>query len=180
MNKYISILRGINVSGQKKIKMADLKALYLSLGFDDVSTYIQSGNVIFSCDESNQLKIKEEIELAIKAAYGFEVPVDVRCVEQFNAVLANLPFEDIDLAQDGTKVMVTFLSGEPEQSNIDAIAQYVKAPEKLIVDGQVAYLHCPNGYGKTKLSNVFLEKKLGVCATTRNLKSVSKLCELAV
>ncbi|MCJ8274454.1 MAG: hypothetical protein MJK04_34285, partial [Psychrosphaera sp.] len=83
------------------------------------------------------------------------------------------------LEKDGTQVMVTFLAGEPHQDKIDAIATYVKAPEKLVVDGSAVYLHCPNGYGKSKLTNVFIEKKLAVCATTRNLKSVTKLCELA-
>ncbi|NQZ12680.1 MAG: DUF1697 domain-containing protein [Algicola sp.] len=177
--KFISILRGINVSGQKKIKMADLKALYEGLGFSNVSTYIQSGNVLFECEQNDKSPLKTQIEQAITKAYSFDVPVDVRTVDEFKAVLANLPFDGIELEKDGTQVMVTFLAGEPHQDKIDAIATYVKAPEKLVVDGSVVYLHCPNGYGKSKLTNVFIEKKLAVCATTRNLKSVTKLCELA-
>ncbi len=181
--KFISILRGINVSGQKKIKMADLKALYESLGFCNVSTYIQSGNVLFEynseCEQSDKAILKNQIEQAITKVYSFDVPVDVRTVDEFNAVLNNLPFDGIEVEKDGTQVLVTFLAGEPHQDKIDNIATYVKAPEKLVVDGSVVYLHCPNGYGKSKLSNVFIENKLLVSATTRNLKSVIKLCELA-
>jgi uncharacterized protein (DUF1697 family) len=159
--------------------MADLMALYESLGFTDVLTYIQSGNVIFSCTVADIGEIKAKIEQAITQQYAFDVPVDVRTIDEFKHILSNMPFENIDLEKEGTQVLLTFLGETPTADKIADIQQYVKAPEKLVIDGQVVYLHCPNGYGKSKLSNVFIEKKLGVCATTRNLKSVNKLCELA-
>jgi uncharacterized protein (DUF1697 family) len=179
MHQYISILRGINVSGQKKIKMADLKALYQTLGFTDVTTYIQSGNVIFSSVIADKAQIKSILEQAIEKHYEFQVPIEIRTAAEFSQVLSALPFQDIEPERDGTQVMFTFLSAVPDESYVTAIQTYVVEPEKLVVDGQTVYLHCPNGYGKSKLSNVFIEKKLKVVATTRNLKSVIKLCELA-
>jgi len=179
MAKYISILRGINVSGQNKIVMKDLKSLYENLGFDNVVTYIQSGNVIFDTKIDDIQIIQNTIADAITSQYNFEVPVDVRTTMAFKDVLAQLPFNDVNLEKDGTKILVTFLSEPPEIEKLDALQTYVKPPEKLIFGDKCIYLHCPNGYGKTKLSNVFIEKKLNVSATTRNLKSINKLCELA-
>ncbi len=178
MNKFISILRGINVSGQKKILMADLKALYEALGFKNVITYIQSGNVIFECPSQDKTDIKSKIDRTIEVRYDFQVPVEVRTELEFKTILENCPFEHIDLDRDGAKVLVTFLSAKPSADNLTEAQKYVASSEKMALHDQVVYLHCPNGYGRSKLSNTFLEKKLGVVATTRNLKTVSKLYAL--
>ncbi|MEH6579797.1 MAG: DUF1697 domain-containing protein [Amphritea sp.] len=183
MNKYISILRGINVGGQKKIRMQDLQLLYEELGLQDVMTYIQSGNVVFCSAMSDKSEIKAKleaaIETAIEAKYGFQVPVMIRTAEEFSRALNSMPFEGIDLNTDGTKVLLTFLSDEPSEESIAALQSFVKVPEQLQIDGKTVYLYCPNGYGKSKLSNTFIENKLKVIATTRNLKTVTRLCELA-
>lgn len=177
--KYISLLRGINVSGQKKIKMAELKLVYEDAGFKDVVSYIQSGNVIFDSDLKDASKISVTIEYAIKKTFGFDVPVIIRSNSEMKKVLSTCPFKDIDIEKDGTKVLVTFANSKPAQKNIKEFAQYVEPPEELTVLGKEVYLYCPNGYGKSKLSNTFLEKKLGILATTRNIKSVVKLYELS-
>lgn len=177
--KYISILRGINVSGQKKIKMADLKTLYESIGFNNVVTYIQSGNVIFDSKVKNKTEIKISIEKAIEKEFNFHVPVEIRTKREIENVLKNCPFGSVDLEKEGTKVLVTFLSSKPSEANITRIQTYVVAPEKLLVRGREVYLYCPEGYGKSKLSNTFIERKLEVEATTRNWKSVNKLLELS-
>jgi uncharacterized protein (DUF1697 family) len=179
-NKYLSILRGINVSGQKKINMGDLKQLYQELGFSEVISYIQSGNVIFTSEMDHKSEISEKINQGISDKYGFNVPVQVLSVAQFDKVFKQQPFTDVDTIQDGAKVLVTFLSKVPEQENIQTLLTHVLAPERLVVKHQTVYLHCPNGYGRSKLSNTFIEKKLGLQATTRNIKTVSKLCELAL
>jgi uncharacterized protein (DUF1697 family) len=178
--KYISILRGINVSGQKKIKMADLKSLYELLGLKNVVTYIQSGNVIFDVETKNIAKLKSTIEKTIEEKYEFHVPVAIRTNREMANIIENNPFGPINLAEDGTKILVTFLSSKPTEANISSLQQYVAAPEKLFVVEKEAYLYCPNGYGKSKLSNTFLEHKLEVEATTRNWKSVHKLSELSL
>jgi len=178
--KYISLLRGINVSGQKKIKMADLKSLYESLDFKNVVTYIQSGNVIFDAAVKNKSDMKIKLEEAIEESYKFHVPVEVLTNADIRDIIKKYHFGSVDLAEDGTKVLVTFLSSKPAEDRVSDIKKYVTPPEKLIVQEKEAYLYCPNCYGKSKLSNTFLENKLGVKATTRNLKTVHKLYELSV
>lgn len=179
METFISILRGINVSGHKKVEMAALKALYEELGFEVVTTYIQSGNVIFksrkNVSENEQITA---IERAILAKYGFEVPVIVRSLEEMKQVVLNNPFvkeNDIDVE----KLHVTFLAAIPEGVKTDAIKNLDYSPDKFIIDGKEIFLYCPGGYGITKLSNNFFENKLKVTATTRIWKTVNKLIELA-
>jgi len=176
---FISILRGINVSGQKKIKMEDLKSLYILLGFQDVVTYIQSGNVIFCSKLTNKKNLKCKIEAAIEKKYKFTVPVDIRTSTEIKKIISKCPFGNINLIEEGTKVLVTFFHSKPAVDNIKALQQYVKMPEKLIFGDNELYLYCPDGYGKSKLSNTFIEKKLGVDATTRNWRTVCQLNELS-
>ena len=178
--KYVSILRGINVSGQKIIKMADLKSLYENLGFGNVVTYIQSGNVIFETDNKTTADIKSTIEKAIERKYKFTVPAIIRTNKELKKVIDQCPFGDIDFNKDGTKVLVTFLATKPEKNKVNKIKRFVVAPEDLVVSGKEIYLYCPNGYGKSKLSNTFLENKLDIEATTRNIKSVLKLHDLSL
>ena len=178
MNRYISMLRGINVSGQKKIKMDDLRVLYESLGLQNVVTYIQSGNVIFDAEVKNKADLKAKIEEAIEKKYKFHVHVEIRTNLEIENIIKNNPFGSVDLAEDGTKVLVTFLYSKPSEVKVSEIQKYVVAPEKVVVRGQEVYLYCPNSYGKSKLSNNYLENKLGVEATTRNFKTVVKLHEI--
>lgn len=175
---YLAILRGINVSGQKKIKMQDLRSLFESLGMQNVRTYIQSGNVIFESNIEDKKELKAEIETRIEKQYKFHVPVELRTRLEWKEIVDGCPFAPIDVKTQGTKVLITFLSDEPTAGRLIEIKTYVHPPEQLIVKGREIYLNCPNGYGKTKLSNTFLERKLGVVATTRNWKSVVLLHEL--
>lgn len=176
--RYISLLRGINVSGHKKILMADLKALYGSLDCENVISYIQSGNVIF--DSSIAVSVlQKQIEEVIEQHYGFAVPVQLKTVDEFETIVNRCPFKELDLVEEGTRVFVIFLDKVPLSEDIESLMAYVKAPERLQIERQVVYLHCPNGYGKTKLNNTFVEKKLKVNATARNWKSVIKLFDLA-
>ena len=179
MQNYISILRSINVSGQKKILMSDLKALYESLLFEDVITYIQSGNVIFKGEgKSSDEAIAKKIEKAIDKKYGFRVPVIIRRKKELQGIISNNPFlkdKDIDIK----RLHVTFLSGTPDTANIESIENIDFSPDRFIIKGKEIYLHIPVSYGETKLSNNFFEKKLKVSATTRNWNTVNKLVEIA-
>jgi uncharacterized protein (DUF1697 family) len=179
MKKYVSMLRGINVSGQKKVKMADLKTLYESLKFVNVKTYIQSGNVIFESSISDVEKLLRSIEQSVEKTFGFSVSVIIRSKEEFESIIKQNPLIGEGSAEDDTKLLVTFLTDAPPESIVNAIQQFVTKPEVLEVRGKEIYLYCPNGYGKSKLSNRFLERKLGVTATTRNWKTVKKLYDLS-
>lgn len=179
MQNFISILRGINVSGHKKILMAELKALYENLKFREVKTYIQSGNIVFKSDSKLfNIQLAKKIEKEIFAKYNFEVPVIIRTKEELKNIIDQNPFikeKNIDLK----KLHVTFLSETPAKNKIEQIKEVNFSLDKFIIKEKEIYLHIPNSYGETKLSNKFFENKLKVTATTRNWNTVNKIFELA-
>jgi uncharacterized protein (DUF1697 family) len=180
MQTFISILRGINVSGQKKILMADLKVLYENLKFKDVRTYIQSGNVIFKSNEPlSDIEFEKKIEDQIFKKYNFHVPVIIRSEDEIRKIIAANPFLK-EKNIDPKKLHVTFLSNIPDKENVESIEKMDFSPDKFMISGKEVYLYAPNGYGETKISNTFFEKKLKVKATTRNWNTVNKLSELSV
>jgi uncharacterized protein (DUF1697 family) len=164
------MLRGINVGGQKRVSMQVLKEMYSSLGYREVQTYVQSGNVIFSADVSGS-SIKEGLEKEIKRAFGFDVLVFLRNKSELAALVKNSPFKQ----KDETKLHVTFLSEKPGKIPFDDLNPAKSGAEDFTISGKEIYLFCPNGYGVTKLSNTFFEKKLRVSATTRNWRTVNAL-----
>ncbi|MEQ9102486.1 MAG: DUF1697 domain-containing protein [Imperialibacter sp.] len=177
MTTYISILRGINVSGHKPVPMKELQTLYESLGYEQVKTYIQSGNVAFATSEQQQTLVKGNIEKAISQHFGFDVPVLVRTKADVQKVIEENPFlneKGIEL----DKLHVTFLDQLPKQENVDKLLTYDYAPDRFVLTGKEVYVYCPNGYGRTKINNTFFESKLKVGATTRNWKTVDVLAEM--
>ena len=179
MKTYISILRGINVSGQKNILMAELKGLYESLQFKEVTTYIQSGNVIFKSDgQFSDNELAKKIEAAIEKKYDFRVPVIIRNAEELEKVISTNPFIK-EKNINAEKLHVTFLSEGPNKNNLKSIENIDFSPDKFFIKGKEVFLHIPVSYGETKLSNKFFESKLKVKATTRNWKTVNKLFEMA-
>ncbi|MDB5248390.1 MAG: hypothetical protein JWQ40_2784 [Segetibacter sp.] len=179
MKTFISILRGINVSGQRRILMTDLKVLYESLGFKEVVTYIQSGNVIFKTgeDASNE-ELAKKIEQAITEKYEFEVPVIIRCVVEIEQVISVNPFLK-NRGINTEKLHVTFLATNPTPATLQNMCAFSFPPDEFVIIGTEVFLHVPGSYGETKLSTNFFESKLKVSATTRNWKTVNKLLELA-
>ena len=175
MNTYISMLRGINVSGQKKIRMADLKSLYKSQGLAEVQTYVQSGNVVFDSEEQDIAKLRKSIETQIEKAYGFSVPLLIRSSDDFRRIIESHPFA----GEEPVRVLVTFLYEHPEGSKWNDLNHYKDKVDEFALGEQEIFLFCPGGYGKSKLSNNFFENKLGVIATTRNWKTVNALYEMA-
>jgi uncharacterized protein (DUF1697 family) len=174
MAVYISLLRGINVSGKNKILMNDLTSLYESLGFKNITTYIQSGNVIFKSDKNNNLP--EQIASKIKELYAFEIPVLIKSMTDFTGAIKKNPFIN-DKKIDIDKLHITFLDSIPTKNAIEKLSETKSADHYKIIDSNV-YLYCPNGYGNTKLNNTLIEKKLGVNATTRNWKTCTALIDI--
>ena len=175
---FISLLRGINVSGQKKILMSDLKVLYESLGYQKVRTYIQSGNVVFFSEETNTKEIANKIEEKISAQYNFEVPVLVLTEHEINATLVNNPFLN-ENATDTERLYVSFLSEVPLTDYIYKINPALYLPDRFIISEKCVFLEISsNGYGNTKLSNSFFESKLKVKSTTRNWKTLIALSKM--
>ncbi len=176
---YITLLRGINVSGHKIVKMDDLKELFEKLDFEDVKTYIQSGNVIFKTGNTvTGAELAQRIQQTVIGRYNFFVPVFVRSREEMVQIVSDNPFmKEKDINPDW--LHITFLSDTPRQSDREVISTYDFSPDRFYLAGNQAYLYCPQGYGNTKISNLFFENRLKVNATTRNWKTVLKLVELA-
>jgi uncharacterized protein (DUF1697 family) len=176
MIKYISLLRGINVSGQKKIKMTELKELYESLKFSNVNTYIQSGNVVFCSNEKDVKKIQKQIEQKIDAVYNFSVPIIILTANKLKKIISDLPLKSTNI--DLSKLAVTFLDSTPDKTLVKNLDIFKGDQEKFILSGGVLYLYCPDGFGRTKLTNNLFENKLKVTATSRNWKTTIKLFEM--
>jgi uncharacterized protein (DUF1697 family) len=178
METYISILRGINVSGHKMIKMEELKTLFLGLDLKNVSTYIQSGNIVFQFAPTKTETLSTLIEKKIEEKYKFDVPVITRKISEFKTVIDKNPFLK-KRGIDTDKLHVTFLNSIPKKENADAIKNFEAGADKFVLYNKEVYVYCPNGYGNTKLNNNFFEKKLKVNATTRNLRTVGELIKIA-
>jgi uncharacterized protein (DUF1697 family) len=170
MITYISLLRGINVGGHKKILMSDLTALYQDLGLEKVCTYIQSGNVIFMANNySSSEEISQKISQKIHEKYGFKVAIFVISITEYKQIISANPFTDTD------NVYIGFFVNEPKIKTLEN----PYPPDDFLIIENAVFVYCPNGYGKTKLSNSFFESKLKVEATTRNWKTSQKMLAMA-
>ena len=178
MKTYISLLRSINVSGQNKIRMLELKGLYESLNLANVATYIQSGNVIFDCGEQDPVHLARTIEAAIARTFDTSVRVLLREKNRFQQIIESNPFSG-QRNKDPEKLHVTFLSDSPTESALNKLPVPTGIADEYMVYEKEVYLFCPNGYGRTKYSNSFFERKLSVATTTRNWKTVKAMYKIA-
>lgn len=178
MNFYVSFLRGVNVGGANPIRMPALKTVYESLGFSGVQTYLQSGNVVFSSPTNDAQTLAEQIEQAIRRAFGLPIPVFIRTAADLQRLVDRNPFTH-GRSVDPARLHVTFLSRPPDPAERNKLAEYHDPVDEFALGEREVYLYCPNGYGRTKLSNTFFEKKLAVLATTRNWKTVNALLGIA-
>lgn len=178
METKIAILRGINVGGKRKILMADLKILMQDLGYENIKTNIQSGNMIFETGEKQQNEqLAEKIESAILKQFDFQVPVLVLSKNEIESAIANNPFYTAEA--DINKLHLTFLDKIPERDKQEQLETVNYNPDQFKIIGKNVFIYCDGSYHKSKLTNNFFEKKLKVKATTRNWKTVLKLWELS-
>jgi len=175
MSTYIALLRGINVGGQKRVGMKDLQALVAGLGHADVTTYIQSGNIVLRSDDAPE-NVAQGIEEAIAGELGLEVKVLVRSRDELAAVIEHNPCLP---AANPAHLHVTFLGEMPAPAALEALTVPAGASEEYRIVGREVYLHFPEGYGRTKLSNALWERKLRLAATTRNWNTIVTLHRLA-
>jgi uncharacterized protein (DUF1697 family) len=174
---FIALIRGVNVGG-KMLSMERLREALARLGFDNVRTYIQSGNVVFQAGRGTPDGVAKKMEELILEEFDLPVAVLVRTSAEMQRVVRRNPF----LAEQGideTRLHVTFLASVPSRAAITSLAAIPAGADRLRHAGKEIYLYCPNGYGKTKLSNNVIEKVLATRATTRNWNSVRKLHEMA-
>lgn len=172
MSTFVALLRGINVGGHRRVKMADLRAALASLGATDVRTYVQSGNVVLTTDLDATAAVAGLVREAVAVSSGLtDVDVLVLTPEDLVATIEEVPFED----PDPKTVLVTFLdgppSGEPDHPAPDS-------GDRFVIVGERVHVHCPGGFARTKLTHAFFEHKLGVRATGRSLRTVIALAAM--
>jgi uncharacterized protein (DUF1697 family) len=168
---FIVLLRGINVSGKNKLPMADLRQLLNDLDFQNVQTYIQSGNIILESDKPKS-EICQKIKAGIQEKFGYDIPVIARTIPEWKKAIATYPFP-----KENTKIVAfVFLNQKTAITKIE-----VKGinDDEYLIDNDMVYIYCPSGFAITKLSNNLFERKLKVTATTRNYNTTLKLLELA-
>jgi uncharacterized protein (DUF1697 family) len=174
---HVALLRGINVGGHNKLPMKDLAAVFTDLGCDDVRTYIQSGNVVFTARTDLAAEIPVQVPAAIEDRFSLKVPVMTRsAVELRDAARAN-PFLAEDL--DPKTLAVAFLAEVPDPARVARLDPDRSPPDRFAVVGREVYLHLPNGVARSKLTNAYLDSTLATISTARNLRTVSKLLEMA-
>ncbi len=171
------MLRGINVSGKNMIKMPVLAQLFTDLGCQNVKTYIQSGNVLFNITKIPEPELAVQISNAIKRVLDLDVETIVVSLQTLTSVLNDNPFVNAR-NEDVAKLHATFLYQAPDPAKMAKIEPGKFLPDEFIVAGNMIYIFCPEGYGRTKLTNNFFENKLKVTATTRNWKTVTELVRL--
>jgi uncharacterized protein (DUF1697 family) len=176
MNTFIALLRGINVGGKNMIPMPELKSLFASMGLEEVSTYVQSGNVVFSSSTGDAQALAVEVEERIDEAFGLGTTVLLRTPAELAEIADSNPY--LAREADLSKLHVVFLSGPPEADAVAELDPARSPPDEFAVSGREIYLHLPNGAGRSKLTMDYFEKRLGVRATARNWKTVTKLLEL--
>lgn len=179
MTTCVSLFRGINVGGNKKVRMDELKALHEALGLRDVVTYIQSGNVVFRSDEANAdpAQLARQIEESFAGQFGFRSQVIVRASGELEEIVANNPFQG-QPGKETARILVLFLASRPELAALESLQQSYAGTEEIHLIGQELYIYYPEGVGRSKLTLPLIEKKLKTVGTGRNWNTVLKLQEL--
>lgn len=178
MTMYAALLRGINVSGQKKIPMAELRTLLTGLGHGDVRTHLQSGNAVFSSDSDDGYALAAELERAIEGRFGFDVPCLVRDGGYLAAVAAGCPFPAAEL--EAKQLHVTYFDRPVDEARFAPLDATAFLPEEFRLGERALYLYAPDGLGRSKLSAALSRPSLnkGLTGTSRNWNTVTRLVEM--
>lgn len=175
MSAWVLLLRGINVGGAGKLAMADLRALLATLGAQNVTTYIQSGNAVFT-GEIDPADFAPRLEAAIETHHGFRPNALILSGEGFQQIANAFPWPEAwEIPAQGH---IWFLASPPGTPDLEELAALASPSERFSVTPQALYLHAPDGIGRSKLA-AKIERLLGVPATGRNLGSISKLSALS-
>ncbi|HEX2967900.1 MAG TPA: DUF1697 domain-containing protein [Bacteroidales bacterium] len=178
MATFIAMLRGVNMTGHNSIKMTDLAGLFRKIGYHDAETYIQSGNIVFSCKNGNSEEISSGIRKAILTEFNHDIAVITRTPEEMKKIISLNPFLE-EPAFDPSKMAVLFLELGPSDEQKLKVAGIDYPPDKFHINESEIYVYCPNGFGRTKLYTNFFENKMKVIGTSRNWTTVNKLLEMA-
>ncbi len=173
----VALLRGINVGGHQQVAMADLRDLLVALGFRDVQSVLQSGNLIFRCDGKGAERLERLLEGEVKKRLGLDTHFFVRSAAEWEDVVAENPFH-AEARRDPARLVAVFLKDAPGNGAVKALQAAVVGREVVRASGRQAYIVYPDGQGRSKLTNALIEKHLGGRGTARNWNTVLRLAEL--
>ena len=176
MHAYIALLRGINVGGNKLVAMADLRALVARLGFADVRTLLQSGNLVFRGDHRTTTRLERMLEAETERRLGLETSYFVRTAREWEAVIAGNPFH-AEAVRDPARLAVMVLKDVPAARDVAALRAAITGREVLRAAGRHLYVVYPDGMGRSRLTHTLIEKLLGTRATARNWNTIRKLAD---
>jgi uncharacterized protein (DUF1697 family) len=176
VTQHVVLLRAVNVGGRNKVPMARLRERLTAAGFSDVVSHLQSGNLVLGSRKS-PASVGRDVAAVIEGEFGLTIAVTVRSHAELAAIVAGDPFGDV--RTDDSRQGVAFLEAKPAAHRLAELDPDGYLPDRLVATGREIHLWCPNGFGQTDLTNGFLERRLGVVATTRNWRTVAKLCDLA-
>jgi len=174
---YVSLLRAVNVGGRNRLPMAGLRDCYADLGHGGVVTYLQSGNVVSQGPDRSAAALASKVTAALRDTFGIDVAVLVRTAAELDRLVAAMPFAPAD--PDDKSLHVTFLPGRAPASAVAELEADRFLPDRARVRGREVYLQVPGRYGRTRLTNAYVERLVGAHATTRNWRTVTELCRLA-
>lgn len=177
MPSYVALLRSVNVAGHGRLSMVELKQSFLALGHSEVSTYIQTGNVLFRSSGRSTTALASAIEDQLAFDFGSAPAVILRTVPELSRAVAASPYPA--QGADPSRHHVTFLAQAPSEEKLAAFTPPPSGRDQLVIIGREVYVHTPDGYGNSKLTGTLLERRLGVVSTTRNWNTVTKLADLA-
>ena len=172
--KYVALLRGINVGGKNRVPMKQLTEIFLDCGCADVVTYIQSGNVIFRGPKAGQERLPARVQAEIASRLGHRVPVILRSAAEMREAVRSNPF----LEREDGRLHVYFLEHKPSEAAIRSLDPERSPGDSFRVAGREIYLLLPNGMGRTKLTNAYFDSKLGTTSTARNWATTVRLLEM--
>jgi uncharacterized protein (DUF1697 family) len=176
VHTFVALLRGINVGGKAMVSMPELRSMLTSMGFEDVATYVQSGNVVFSSSSGDAQSLATALEERIAETFGLNTAVLMRTPAELTEIAKSNPF--LRREDDLTKLHVVFLSDAPPAAAVKELDPRRSPPDEFSVRGREIYLHLPKGAGRSKLTIDYFEKRLGVRGTARNWRTLNKLLEL--
>ena len=177
MPHYVALLRSVNVAGHGRLSMTELTKTFVTLGYTDISTYIQTGNVLFRSPGRRGSTLAADIEAQLERDFGHAPAVILRTVADLARIVATSPYPK--KGADPSRHHVTFLAAPPDQERLAAFRAPPSGRDELSIVGQEVYVHTPDGYAGSKLTGALLERRLGVLSTTRNWNTVTKLHALA-
>ena len=175
VTRYVALLRAINLGARRKVPMAELRTLLEGLGLKHVRTYVQSGNAIFDAREQPDA-LKSTLEQRLEAAFGFDIPVILRTREELAAIVAADPLGDV--ADEPKRYQVLFLDGTLDHTRLADLDPATVAPEVFHLADREIYVWSPEGIQSSKALGALGERRIGVAATARNWRTVTKLLEL--